>query len=40
MLLLKWLIFINGKLAIVSDELSNPVTDGDVILLVPMIAGG
>ena len=40
MLLLKWLIFINGKLAIASDELSYPVTDGDVILLVPMVAGG
>ena len=40
MLLLKWLIFINSELAIGSDELSYPVTDGDVILLVPMVAGG
>jgi molybdopterin converting factor small subunit len=40
MLLLKWLIFMNGKLAIAPDELSSPVTDGDVILLVPMVAGG
>jgi molybdopterin converting factor small subunit len=40
MLLMKWLIFINGKLANASDELSYPVTDGDVILLVPMVAGG
>jgi sulfur-carrier protein len=40
MLLLKWLIFINSKLAIASDELSSPVTEGDVILLVPMVAGG
>ena len=40
MLLLKWLIFINGRLVIASDELSVPVTDGDVILLVPMVAGG
>ena len=40
MLLLKWLIFINSKLAIASDELSTPVTDGDMILLVPMVAGG
>ena len=40
MLLLKWLIFINNKLVIASDELSYPVTEGDVILLVPMVAGG
>ena len=40
MLLLKWLIFINGKLASASDDLSHPVTDGDVIVLVPAIAGG
>jgi molybdopterin converting factor small subunit len=39
-LLFKWLIFINDKLAIASDELSTLVTDGDVILLVPMVAGG
>ena len=39
-LLLKWLISINGKLVIASDVLSYPVTDGDVILLVPMVAGG
>ncbi len=40
MLLLKWLISINGRLVIASDELSVPVIDGDVILLVPMVAGG
>ena len=40
MLLLKWLIFINGKFASASDDLSYPVTDGDVIVLVPAIAGG
>ena len=40
MLLMKWLIFINGRLAHASDELSSPVTDGDVIMLVPMAAGG
>jgi molybdopterin converting factor small subunit len=39
-LLMKWLIFINSKLAIASDELSSPVIEGDVILLVPMVAGG
>ena len=40
MLLLKWLIFINGNLASASDDLSHPVTDGDVLVLVPAIAGG
>lgn len=40
MLLFKWLIFINNKLVIASDELSDPVKDGDVILLVPMVEGG
>ena len=40
MLLVKWVIFINDKLVIASDELSVSVTDGDVILLAPMMAGG
>ena len=40
MLLVKWVIFVNDKLVVASDELSVPVTDGDMILLVPMIAGG
>jgi len=40
MLLLKWLIFINGKFASASDDLSYPVTEGDVIVLVPAVAGG
>jgi len=40
MLLFKWLVFINDKLVNTSDELSTFVTDGDVILLVPMVAGG
>jgi len=40
MLLLKWLIFVSGKFASASDELSYPATDGDVIVLVPMVAGG
>jgi molybdopterin converting factor small subunit len=40
MLLVKWVIFINNKPVIGSDELSVPVTDGDIILLVPMVAGG
>ena len=40
MLLLKWLIFINDKLVTDPDELSVPVTEGDVVVLAPMIAGG
>ena len=40
MLLVKWVIFINDKPVIGSDELSVPVTDGDLILLIPMVAGG
>ena len=40
MLLFKWLIFINDRLANASDELSTPVTEGDVVLLVPLVAGG
>jgi molybdopterin converting factor small subunit len=40
MLLVKWLIFVNRKLVHASDELSTPVTEGDVIQLVPMVAGG
>ncbi len=40
MLLLKWLVFINDKLVTASDELSVPVTEGDVIVLAPMIPGG
>jgi molybdopterin synthase sulfur carrier subunit len=39
-LLVKWLVFINSKLANASEELSAPVAEGDVIMLVPMIAGG
>ena len=40
MLLLKWLIFINDKLVTASDELSVPLTEGDVVVLAPMIPGG
>ncbi len=40
MLLMKWLIFVNGELVKASDELSYPVAEGDVILLVPMVEGG
>jgi molybdopterin converting factor small subunit len=39
-LLLKWLIFVNEKIASTSDELSHPVKNGDEIIFVPMITGG
>jgi molybdopterin converting factor small subunit len=39
-LLLKWVIFVNGEIVNAPDELSNPARDGDVITLVPMVAGG
>jgi molybdopterin converting factor small subunit len=39
-LLLKWVVSVNGKIVNTSDELSHPVTDGDVIMLLPMMAGG
>jgi len=39
-LLLKWVILVNGKVADTPEELLHPVKDGDVIVLIPMIAGG
>ena len=36
----KWVVFINDKPVIGSDELSAPATDGDVIQLVAMVSGG
>jgi molybdopterin converting factor small subunit len=39
MLLLKWVIYIN-EIAAGSDVLSNSVRDGDMIALLPVIAGG
>lgn len=40
MLLLKWIIYINNEVSISSHELSKPVKDGDMILLLPLVAGG
>ena len=39
-LLLKWMIFVNGRIIKTSEESIYPVKRGDVIELVPMIAGG
>ena len=38
--LLKWMVYINNKGTVPSNEASYPVKDGDTITLVPMIAGG
>jgi molybdopterin synthase sulfur carrier subunit len=38
--LLKWMIYINNSSAVSSNVLSYQVRDGDVITLMPMIAGG
>ena len=39
-LLLKWLISVNQEIVSTPDELSHRVTNGDVITLVPVVAGG
>jgi molybdopterin synthase sulfur carrier subunit len=39
-ILLKWMAYINNKGATSPDELSDPVKDGDIIELVPLVAGG
>jgi len=39
-LLLKWSISINDQIADASDEMAQPVKEGDRISLLPMIAGG
>ena len=39
-LLLKWSISINDRIADASDEMEQPVKEGDLISLLPMIAGG
>jgi molybdopterin converting factor small subunit len=39
-LLVKWKVYINNKSTGASDELSNPVSDGDMIELLPVVAGG
>jgi molybdopterin converting factor small subunit len=39
-ILLKWMVYINNKRAVSSNELSFHVKDGDIITLLPMVAGG
>jgi len=39
-LLLKWMVYINKKNAAASNQLFYPVKDGDIITLLPMVAGG
>jgi molybdopterin converting factor small subunit len=39
-LLLKWMIYVNNQGAVSADQLSYPVKEGDMITLLPMIAGG
>ena len=39
-ILLKWVVYVNDRAAIPSSELSYPVKDGDVIAILPMVAGG
>jgi sulfur-carrier protein len=39
-LLLKWTVYINNRIAGAPDGLSNPVRKGDMIELLPVVAGG
>ena len=39
-ILLKWMVYINNKGTVSSNELSYQVKDGDIITLLPMVAGG
>ncbi len=39
-ILLKWMVYINDKSVIPSNELSYAVKDGDIITVLPMVAGG
>lgn len=39
-LLLKWSIYLNHQASDTSDALAQPVKDGDIISLLPLIAGG
>ena len=39
-LLLKWMVYVNNQGAVSADQLLYPVKDGDMITLLPMIAGG
>jgi molybdopterin converting factor small subunit len=39
-ILLRWMVYINNQSAVASNELSYHVKDGDIISLLPMVAGG
>ncbi len=39
-ILLRWMVYINNQSAVAFNELSHPIKDGDVISLLPMVAGG
>jgi molybdopterin converting factor small subunit len=39
-ILLKWVVYINNQSVLSSNELSYHVKDGDIISLLPMVAGG
>ena len=39
-ILLRWKVYINNQSAVSSNELSYHVKDGDIISLLPMVAGG
>jgi molybdopterin synthase sulfur carrier subunit len=39
-LLLKWTISINDRIADDGDEMAQPVKEGDLITILPVIAGG
>lgn len=39
-LLLKWMVYINDRNALPTGELSHRIMDGDIIALLPMVAGG
>ncbi len=39
-ILLKWMVYINNKSVIPSNELSYAVKDDDIITILPMVAGG
>jgi molybdopterin converting factor small subunit len=37
---LRWMVYINNQSVLSSNELSYQVKDGDIIALLPMVAGG
>ena len=39
-ILLKWMVYINHRSALPSNEGSHAVQDGDIITILPMVAGG